>query len=306
MQEWEFLVKEDVFIGNYRSHGHYLAKGGNLYALFAEILGRAEGCSGGFGGSMHITDRACGFYGSSAIVGSTIAIATGVALGIKYHQRSKVVIVFFGDGAMEEGIIYESVNFALLHKLPIIFVCENNQMAIDTPLSLRSVPFPLFKRFQTMGIPSSYVKPNSISKTIEKIAMAFQYVRQKKSPYFLEFQAARWASHVGSTVLGPLDLWWKDPLTKEARSCPLARTVQFLLRLRIITLTDIHHMYHQLQGEIESLFTQALNHTTLPSPITTDRVTYASGLEAFLPIKKIKRNMPEYKENEYSRITNPF
>jgi len=122
----EGLTKEDRVFGTHRSHGHYLAKGGDMNALMAEIYGKKTGCSGGHGGSMHIIDTEVGFAGAQPLVAGTIPVAVGSALAAQIREEDSVTVVFFGDGAVEEGVFHEAMNFAGLRKLPLIFVCENN------------------------------------------------------------------------------------------------------------------------------------------------------------------------------------
>ena len=120
------LQSTDWAFSGHRNHAHYLAKGGNLKAMLAEIYGKATGCCGGKGGSMHLTDQNAGFIGATPIVGSTVPIAVGAALTAQREGNGRVVVVFLGDGAMEAGVVHESLNFAALKKLPILFACENN------------------------------------------------------------------------------------------------------------------------------------------------------------------------------------
>ena len=131
------LHKNDYINSTHRGHGHYLAKGGNLKTLIAELYGRESGCSKGRGGSMHLVDTHVGIYGSSSIVGGGIPIGTGMGLAIKMRKKKNVSVVFFGDGAADEGVLYESINFALLKKLPVIFILENNQYSVCSHISAR-------------------------------------------------------------------------------------------------------------------------------------------------------------------------
>src|SRR5437588_12247467 len=126
------LTREELITSAHRSHAHYLAKGGDLRAMLAELYGKVTGCARGKGGSMHLIDRAAGFLGTSAVVGTTIANAVGYAYALQYRRQDAIVASFFGDGATEEGVFGESLNFAALKRLPILFVCENNQYAIHT------------------------------------------------------------------------------------------------------------------------------------------------------------------------------
>ena len=134
--------RDDVVYSHHRCHNHFLAKGGSIYELAAELYGRADGCSGGRGGSVHITAPDVGFIASSAILGETTACAVGSALAFKMDASDRVAVTFFGEGAMDEGSFYESANFASLNKLPVLFVCENNLYATESPLRLGSRPGP--------------------------------------------------------------------------------------------------------------------------------------------------------------------
>jgi len=131
------LRPEDQAMSGHRSHAHYLAKGGDLNAMIAEIYGKDTGCCRGRGGSMHLVDPAAGFMGAVPIVGSTIPIAVGLAFANRLLKRDRVTAAFFGEGATEEGVFHESANFASLHRLPIVFVCENNLYSVYSPMSVR-------------------------------------------------------------------------------------------------------------------------------------------------------------------------
>src|SRR5262249_7878072 len=132
-----FLRKTDRIFGTHRSHAHYLALGGDVYGLLAEVLGKADGCSRGMGGSMHLYDGGNGFMGSVPIVAGTVPLAVGGALAAKMDRRGDVAVAYFGDGATEEGAFHESLNLASVFKLPILFVCENNLFSSHLHISLR-------------------------------------------------------------------------------------------------------------------------------------------------------------------------
>ena len=131
------LQPDDYVISAHRSHAHYLAKGGALRAMFAELYGKEDGCASGKGGSMHLIDLSVNFLGCVPIVGSTIPIGVGAAFGAMLQNRDCVSVVFFGDAAVETGVFHESVNFAAVHRLPVLFVCENNLYSVNTPLAER-------------------------------------------------------------------------------------------------------------------------------------------------------------------------
>ncbi|NBW52030.1 MAG: thiamine pyrophosphate-dependent dehydrogenase E1 component subunit alpha, partial [Betaproteobacteria bacterium] len=131
------LRQTDLAVSGHRAHAHYLAKGGSLPAMLAEIYGRVDGCSRGKGGSMHLVDESVGFMGSTAIVAGTIPVGVGLAYGIKCKKSDQVSCVFHGDATVEAGVFFESVNFAVVKRLPVLFVCENNLYSVYSPLSVR-------------------------------------------------------------------------------------------------------------------------------------------------------------------------
>src|SRR5262249_23667412 len=145
------LEPHDVVFGTYRGHALYLAKGGDMRQLVAELYGKVTGCARGKGGSMHLIDTDAGVLGTSAVVGTTIANAVGYAYALQYRQAEAIVVSFFGDGATEEGVFAESLNFAALKRLPILFVCENNQYAIHTHQSRRQGQLAICERARAFG-----------------------------------------------------------------------------------------------------------------------------------------------------------
>src|SRR5262249_17837477 len=145
----DVLRDDDVVSGTYRSHASYLAKGGDLRAFFAELYGKDTGCARGKGGSMHIIDMSHFVLGTSAVVGTRLPVALGYALALQREGEGRVVAAFFGDGATEEGVFHESINFAALHRLPVLLVCENNSLAIHTPLEKRWATPQLCERVRT-------------------------------------------------------------------------------------------------------------------------------------------------------------
>jgi len=158
----EHLRMTDKVMSGHRSHGHYLAKGGNLSAMLAEIYGRDTGCSRGKGGSQHLVDVRCGFLGSAPILASTLSIGVGVAWALKRQGTDGVVVVYFGDGATEEGVFHESVSFATLHSLPVVFVCENNLYSTHSGPSVRQPPRPIADTALAHGIPGITCDGNDV------------------------------------------------------------------------------------------------------------------------------------------------
>jgi len=191
------LRVDDVVAPTYRGHAAYLAKGGPLRGLFAELYGKVTGVAGGKGGSMHLIDMAHYVLGASAVVGTTIPVAVGFALALKRSKSDRVAVAFFGDGATEEGVFAESLNFASLQKLPVLFVCENNYYAIHTPITRRWATNRLCERVETYGIPAHRVDDSDVFDLRTLAAGAVARMRHGEGPSFIECRTYRWREHVG-------------------------------------------------------------------------------------------------------------
>lgn len=196
------LANDDIIANTYRCHATYIAKGGDLNEMMAELYGKSGGCAGGKAGSMHLVDFNRGIMGASAVVGTHIPVATGYAMALKMqakvtgHQR--VVVVMFGDGATEEGCFYESINFAALKKLPILFVCENNRLAIHTPLEKRWATDKLCERVATFGIETHKINDHDVFALRDQVSNIVNQLRQPNAgPVFMEVPTYRWLEHVG-------------------------------------------------------------------------------------------------------------
>ncbi len=193
----EALRPDDVVFGSYRGHALYLAKGGDLKAMIAELFGRADGFSRGKGGSMHLIDPEAGVMGTSAVVGTTIPNAVGYAYALQYRQSDAIVAGFFGDGATEEGVFAESLNFAALKRLPILFVCENNRYAIHTHQSRRQATSAICDRAFSLGVPAERIEDNDVLELFRLAEEATGRIRAGEGPRFLEVMTYRWGEHVG-------------------------------------------------------------------------------------------------------------
>jgi TPP-dependent pyruvate/acetoin dehydrogenase alpha subunit len=191
------LAPADVVSGTYRSHALYLAKGGDLRRMLAELYAKATGCARGKGGSMHLVDPAAGVLGTSAVVGTTIPIAVGYAYAAKVRGRPTVVASVFGDGAVEEGVFHESLNFAALRKTPVLFVCENNFYAIHSPQWTRQSTLDLVGRVRSYGMVAERVESGDVREIHDRAATAVAAIRSGGGPRFLECLTYRWKEHVG-------------------------------------------------------------------------------------------------------------
>jgi TPP-dependent pyruvate/acetoin dehydrogenase alpha subunit len=192
------LNRGDIVFGTYRGHALYLAKGGDLKSMIAELYGKIDGCAKGKGGSMHLVDIDNGIMGTSAIVSTTIPDAVGYAYALKYQRKDSIVVSFFGDGAVEEGVFYESINFAALKHLPIIFICENNSYAIHTHQRKRQAVANICERVVPFGIKAERINNNDVLSLYEKISVNIESLRNGETgPLFFECMTYRWREHVG-------------------------------------------------------------------------------------------------------------
>jgi len=191
------LGAEDTIWGGHRSHGHYLAKGGSLEGLFAEVLGKTTGCAGGRGGSMHLMDTEQGIPGTVPIVAGTVPLAAGSALAYKLRHEARVAVAFFGDGALEEGSVHETLNLAALYRLPMIFVCENNLYSSHLHWTERRVADNLDQAGVFHSVPSQRVDGNQVEAVYNAAREAAVRARLGAGPSFLECRTFRWRGHVG-------------------------------------------------------------------------------------------------------------
>ncbi|MCE9559757.1 MAG: thiamine pyrophosphate-dependent dehydrogenase E1 component subunit alpha [Armatimonadetes bacterium] len=191
------LRNTDLIWGNHRSHGHYLAKGGDMRSIMAELLCKATGCAKGRGGSMHLYNKEIGMLGTVPMVAATIPIGVGAALAAKLKKTDDVSVAFFGDGATEEGIFFEAINFAALHKLPMIFVCENNYMSSHLPLTDRRTTEKLFELVAMNSMHSIRADGMNVIEMYDLSTEAVERARRGDGPTFIEAETYRFRGHVG-------------------------------------------------------------------------------------------------------------
>ena len=192
------LTNEDQVLSTHRAHAHFLAKGGCLNSMLAEIYGKVTGCSKGMGGSMHLIDKSVGFMGSTAIVGNTIPVAVGSALAMKIKNKRSLSCVFFGDGATEEGVFYESINFAIVRNLPVLFICENNLYSVYSGLEVRQPKERrIFEMVRASGIEANHGDGNNVLEVSSFVKEARDKILLGQGPQFLEFDTYRWREHCG-------------------------------------------------------------------------------------------------------------
>ncbi len=220
------LNKSDVVYSNHRCHAHYIAKGGNINKMIAEIHGRKNGCVGGVGGSMHLQDLSVNLMASIPIVSSAIGLSLGAALNQKRNKSKNITVVYIGDAALEEGIFFECANFAALHKLPLLFACENNLYSVYTPLKERQLNSNFKKYANAFNIPYKRVNGNDIKQVYRVSKKIIKNIKENKGPYFLQMDTYRYLEHCGPNKDDHLNYrnpkevkFWKmhDPIFKSEK-----------------------------------------------------------------------------------------
>lgn len=217
------LRPDDYIVGAHRSHGHYIAKTGDLRKIMAEIFCRAGGCSGGRGGSMHLIAPEHNVMGTVPIVGATIPIGVGLALAARYRGEDRVAVSFFGDGAVEEGVFHEALNFASLKKLPVVFAIENNLFSSHLPLRERQPADNIVERAAGYSIPGVRVDGNDAAAVREAAGKAVERARAGGGPTLLELRTYRWRGHVGPSFDLEVGIREKAELDAWVARCPIRR-----------------------------------------------------------------------------------
>ena len=254
------LTSQDQVLSTHRAHAHYLAKGGCLNSMMAEIYGKATGCSKGMGGSMHLIDTSVGFMGSTAIVGNTIPVAVGLALEKKLTRKKSIACVFFGDGATEEGAFYESVNFAIIHSLPILFICENNLYSVYSGLEVRQpVDRKIYKMVRAMGISAQHGNGNDVEEVARKVKHAKTMILKSGGPQFLEFDTYRWREHCGPNFDNHIGYRDEKEFLKWQKKDPIKIFTNKLLSNKKVSQLQLDKIYLAVEKEIDEAFNFAKN-----------------------------------------------
>lgn len=248
------LSKNDVIFSNHRAHGHYLAKGGNLNAMVAELYGRSTGCCGGRGGSMHLIDIEAGFMGSTPIVGGTVPLAVGAAWASSLKGENQVSVVFFGDGCFEEGVIHESLNFSSLHNLPIVFVCENNGFSVYTTLAERQPNRPIYKIAEAHGVRAYQGNGNDVEDVQSIAEAAVQNARLGGGPQFIELSTYRWREHCGPDFDDALGYRTAMEIEKGLKDCPISKLSKQMQQKKILAQCNIEKIEKEIHKEITAAF----------------------------------------------------
>lgn len=259
------LRRTDRSFGAHRSHGHFLAAGGSLFGLFAEVLGRETGVSHGMGGSMHLTDRANGFQGSVPIVGATIPIAVGAGLAAKMDRAGDIAVSWFGDGATEEGGFHESMNLARVLNAPVLFVCENNLFSSHLHIDLRQPGDSVLRYADAHRVSAARVDGNDVVEVARVAREAIATMRENGGPFFLECVTYRWRGHVGHREDEDVGVKRKDDLALWKLRDPIARLVRALEAVGAIEPGHLDTLRATLQRRVDEAWTAALE-APFPAP----------------------------------------
>jgi pyruvate dehydrogenase E1 component alpha subunit len=217
------LQHKDKVIGNHRSHCHYLAKGGNLFSMYSEMLGKATGCCRGKGGSMHMLDRGMNFLGSTPILSSGVPIAAGVAFSQKFLDTGAISVVYVGDGASEEGAMYETLNISSVLEIPILFVLKNNLYSVNTPRSTRRSEFYNNRKvIEGIGVKYFEADGNSFPNIFSEAKQAVQYVRSNLQPALIDVTVFRHMAHSAPLMDDHIGYRKVDTLEVREKADPIA------------------------------------------------------------------------------------
>jgi pyruvate dehydrogenase E1 component alpha subunit len=243
--------RDDVIYSGHRCHAHYLAKGGSLLGMVGELYGREIGAAKGRGGSVHLHQPDVGILASSAILGQTLAVSVGSAFAFAMDGSSRVAASFFGDGAVEEGIFHESLNFAAIRRAPVLLICENNLYSTHTPLAVRQpADRPIYQRAHAYGISAEQVDGNDVLAVYQATAQAVAACRHGDGPYFLECMTYRWREHVGPLFDFDRGYRTKEEVEAWVARCPIKRLSERALRDSVCTEDDLRTWQVEFQREV--------------------------------------------------------
>lgn len=264
------LRETDLVYSSHRTHGAYLAKGGDLTRMLCEMHCRANGCVGSRGGSMHLIDKAVGMAGTSAIVGGVVPIATGAALAARMKGEDRVVVAFLGDATTEEGVAAESLNFAALKNVPVVFFCENNFYSVQSPLAARQPPRDIRAWAESHGVPA--VTVDGVNVLAVRDAMAAAVARARTGgPTFVEAKVYRFRAHGGAG--DDSRTGYRDEAERIAWEAvdPLALFGQHLAARTLLDARAVDEMERAIAAEIAGAFEFAL---ASPNPTEEDLYRY--------------------------------
>jgi len=261
----------DYIVATYREHAHYLARTGDARGAMAELYGKASGCSGGRGGSMHLFDASHRMLGGWAIVGGHVPIAAGVAFASKYRDEKDVTLCFFGDGTANMGAFHEGLALAGLWKLPVVFICENNQYAMGTPLYRTLAVEDVAVRARGYPMKSEIVNGDDVLEMREAVGHAIRRARRESKPFFIEAKTYRFRGH---SVADPGKYRSKEELQKRMERDPLRVLAERIQKLGIATEEQLHALDDEAKAQVQDAVEFA-ERSPVPDPATVTEQVYA-------------------------------
>lgn len=244
------LRADDCVFSSHRAHAHYLAKGGSLKAMLAEIYGKATGCAKGRGGSMHLVDTSVGFMASTAIVAGTVPVGVGHAFGTAMRGAETVTVVYFGEATMEEGVVHEAMNFAVLQQVPVLFVCENNGYSVYTPLAERQPDRAIHQWAAGYGMRVAHGDGNDVFGVFETTRSLVERVRGGQGPAFVEFDTYRWREHCGPSYDNHIGYRTEEEFQTWKVRCPVARLQSHMLERELLSDGELTSWLNAIRDEI--------------------------------------------------------
>ncbi len=292
----QLIDKDDYLFSHHRSHGYYLAKKSPAEKLFAEIYGKKTGANSGLAGSQDISYPRKNFFGGAILAGS-IAIAVGSAMSLSMEKNNKkIVVTGFGEAATDEGIFWESLNYSSLNKLPIMFICENNNYSVFSPQAKRQGGMSLSDKAKSFGIKSKKIFGNDIFLAYKEIKKAFKYIKNGQGPFFLETFTYRFNGHVGPLSDDLNGYRSQKEISFWKKNCPIKLIEDFLLKKKIMTSKEISSLEKKINLEISNYFKFARS-SKFPDIQTFKHLNYSSKTpKADNLLKEMEK--PEFDENQ--------
>lgn len=264
------LRSDDVIVSNHRGHGHCIAKGADMKKMMAEIFGRSTGFCRGKGGSMHIADVGIGILGANGIVGAGLPISTGAAFSFLYRETDQVAVCFFGDGASDQGTFHESLNFASIWKLPVLYVCENNLYAESIPTKEHNNIAHISERRHAYGIDGVTIDGNDVMKVYETCKRVVDELRKGRGPFLLECETYRWRGHFEGE---PQTYRPKEEVASWKKRDPIKNFQERLLTSKLISQDEIQELERKTKAEVDAAVKFA-EESPFPDPATAIENVY--------------------------------
>lgn len=259
------LKRSDYIMSTHRAHAHYLAKGGDLKRMIAELHGKKTGCCGGKGGSMHLVDLDVNLIGSTPIVGGSFPIAVGVAFASQMKKEEAITTVFFGEAMTEEGVFGESINFAALKKLPILFLCETNLYSVYSPMEVRQPKErSICKIAQAHGIDAKAGDGNNLDEVMKLTKDAVKAIRAGKGPQLIELSTYRFREHCGPNYDIALGYRTQQELDEWVKKCPVEQLKKDLEKKKLLTPKELESYEEKIKAEIDLAF-EFSDHSPMPA-----------------------------------------